>query len=205
MTSAVRTRRPSPEGRAATNAKEAAKGFARLHRAALAAGEEAEQVLRDAVRDAVSTVAGSKPGLAKALTEVANAAVKIASERLTPQQQAMQSRAELVASKAVLASAEMTERLGVTRQALSQAVAARRLFALEFRGNDYYPAFFADPEQDKRQLEEVAKALGDLPGWSKWQFFTTPKLPLHGKTPLQALKEGRLQLVLRLAQGFAES
>jgi hypothetical protein len=205
MTSAVRTRRLSPDIHAAADARKAAKGFARLHRAALAAGEGAEEVLREAVRDAVSTVAGSKPGVVKALAEVANAAVKIASERLTPRQQAMQSRAELVASKAVLPSAEMTERLGVTRQALSQAVGARRLFALEFRGSDYYPAFFADPEQDKRQLEATAKALGDLPGWSKWQFFTTPKLPLHGKTPLQALKEGKLQGVLKLAQGFAES
>lgn len=158
-----------------------------------------------AKRLATTTGADSKPGLAKALTEVPNAAVKIVNERLTPRQHAMQARAELIASQTVLPSSEMTKRLGVTRQALSQAVAARRLPALEFRGNDYYPAFFADPEQDKRQLEQVAKALGDTPGWSKWQFFTTPKLPLRGKTPLQALKEGRLQVVLRLARGLAES
>jgi hypothetical protein len=205
MTSAVRSRRPSAEPRAAAHASKAAKDFARLHRAALAAGEQAEQVLREAVRDAVSTVASRRPGIVRALADVAHEAVKIASERLTPRQQAMHTRAELIASRAVLPSAEMTARLGITRQALSQAVGTRRLFALEFRGNDYYPAFFADPEQDRRQLEEVAKALGDLPGWSKWQFFTTPKLPLHGKTPVQALKEGKLQVVLKLAQGFAES
>jgi len=143
MVSAVRSRRPSPEVQAATDAKEATRGFARLHRALLAAGEGAEQVLREAVRDAVSTVAGRKPGVSRALAEVANAAVKIANERLATQRQAMRSRAELVASKAALPSAELTKRLGVTRQALSQAVGARRLFALEFRGNDYYPAFFA--------------------------------------------------------------
>lgn len=205
MVNAVRKARSSPKVAAAPDATQVAKGFARLHRAALAAGEHAEQVLQEAVRDAVSTRVSRTPGVAKALVEIADAAARMARERLTPHQQAMQSRAHLVASKAVLPSPEMTERLGVTRQSLSQAVAARRLFTLEFRGNDYYPAFFAEPQQDKRQLEEVAKALGDLPGWSKWQFFTTPKLPLHGKTPLQALKEGKLQGVLKLAQGFAES
>ena len=28
----------------------------------------------------------------------------------------------------------------------------------------------------------------ELPGWSKWQFFTTPKASLGGRTPLDALK-----------------
>jgi hypothetical protein len=205
MSSVVRSRQVPSGSHVATDTNKAAKGFVRLHRELLAAGEGAEEVLQDAMRDAVSTVAARQPALLKALVDVANKAVKIVSAHLIRKQQAMRSRAALVESKAVLPSAEITDRLGISRQAVSQAVAANRLFALEFRGNDYYPALFADPAQDKRQVEEVAKALGDLPGWSKWQFFTTPKLPLQSKTPLQALKQGKLQAVLKLAHGLAES
>jgi hypothetical protein len=78
------------------------------------------------------------------------------------------------------------------------------MFTVEVDGDRLYPAFFADPELDRQQLETVAKELRELPGWSKWQFFTTPKASLGGRTPLDALKTGKLQEVRRAAVGFAE-
>lgn len=106
----------------------------------------------------------------------------------------------------LLGAAAMRERLGISRQALSAALRAQRLFALSGPSGDYlYPAFFADPGLDRAVLEKVCRALGGLPGGAKWEFFTTPKGSLGRKTPLQALAKGRIDAVLAAAAAFAES
>jgi hypothetical protein len=65
----------------------------------------------------------------------------------------------------LLDSAAFITRMGCTRQALSKAVLANRLFYVEDRGVRLYPAFFADTHTYQRsQLEHVSKALGTLPG-----------------------------------------
>jgi hypothetical protein len=78
------------------------------------------------------------------------------------------------------------------RQALSKALAARRVFFVEHQGARYYPSFFADPKYERRQIETVSKALGDLPGGAKLAFMTTPKASLAGRTPLEALAVGEV-------------
>ena len=118
--------------------------------------------------------------------------------------QALYAREHLVAHKEVLPSAELIAALHVTRQALSKAVLANRVFSLDVGGVQYYPAFFADSSLDKRKLERVCKTLGDLPGWEKWRFFTAPKNSLGKRTPIEALKAGMYQEVQRAAAGFAE-
>ncbi|MBK4735658.1 hypothetical protein [Noviherbaspirillum pedocola] len=106
----------------------------------------------------------------------------------------------------LLGAAAMRERLGISRQALSAALRAQRIFALLGPSGDYlYPAFFADPGLDRAVLEKVCRALGGLPGGAKWEFFTTPKGSLGRKTPLQALAKGRIDAVLAAAAAFAES
>jgi hypothetical protein len=106
----------------------------------------------------------------------------------------------------LLSAAAMRERLGVSRQALSAALRAQRMFALAGPSGEYlYPAFFADPGQDRAVLEKVCRALGGLPGGAKWEFFTTPKVSLGRKTPLQVLAKGRIDAVLAAAAAFAES
>jgi hypothetical protein len=106
----------------------------------------------------------------------------------------------------LLNSAAMRERLGVSRQALSAALRAQRIFALSGPSGDYlYPAFFADPGLDRAVLEKVCRALGTLPAGAKWEFFTTPRQSLGRKTPLQALAKGRVDAVLTAAAAFAES
>jgi hypothetical protein len=114
------------------------------------------------------------------------------------------SRKALIAKGDIVGSAQLTAALGITRQGLNKSLHARRIFALELGGEQYYPVFYADPQFDRRKLEKVSQALGDLPGWSKWQFFTTPKVSLGRITPLQALAKGSYEEVLRTAQGFAE-
>ena len=121
----------------------------------------------------------------------------------------------------LLESSHFQERAGWTRQALSKAVLAGRLFYLEVAGVRAYPAFYLDLRYNRKDVEAVTKLLGDLSGGSKWLFFTTPKgslaRPKSGsrtgtgsasrvaapRTPLQALEDGDVELVKRFAAGHA--
>lgn len=118
--------------------------------------------------------------------------------------QAAQARKALIRSNAILPSYLITKRLDMSRQALNKAIHANRLFALEFNGILYYPAFFADPTIARRALERVCKALGSINSWEKWQFFTSPTVALSNRTPLEALREGDVKAVVAAAEGFAE-
>lgn len=91
-----------------------------------------------------------------------------------------------------------------TRQALSKAAKSQRIFSLTHKAQRYFPTFFADPTYDRRHLEMVSKAMGDLPGGSKLQFFLTRKGSLGGETPLQALAAGRVAKVKDIAAAFAQ-
>jgi hypothetical protein len=120
--------------------------------------------------------------------------------------QEAQRRQDDIAAGRLLGSAEMRERLGISRQALSAAVRAQRLFVLAGPSGDFlYPAFFADGRHDRAVLEKVSRALGSLPGGAKWEFFTTPRLSLGRKTPLQALAKGQVEEVLAAAAAFADA
>jgi hypothetical protein len=123
--------------------------------------------------------------------------------RLEKQEQ--ERREQQLASKELLSSAGFRARIGFTPQALSAAVKAKRIFSLQGpSGTAVYPAFFTDKMLDRPVLERVAKALGDLPGASKYFFFTSPRISLGGKSPLQALAKGKIEEVLKAAQAFVE-
>jgi hypothetical protein len=107
---------------------------------------------------------------------------------------------------ALLFSGEICARLGITRQSLSEAVREQRMFTLESpSGKPAYPAFFADPRLDRPKLEQLSRALGDLPGPSKYGFFTTPKISLKSRSPLDFLAAGGdMQSLLKTARGHRE-
>jgi len=112
--------------------------------------------------------------------------------------------AERIANHELISSGELQSALDVKRQALSGAVKAKRLFAIVGpSGENYYPAYYADPTLDRRALERVSKALGSLPAPSKHHFFTSKSTMLQ-ETPLDALRKGREAEVLAAAAGFAE-
>lgn len=104
----------------------------------------------------------------------------------------------------LVSPAAFADGLQFTRQALSKALKARRVFYVDVQGRRHFPAFFLDPRWERRQLEDVSRALGDLPGASKLQFFLTRKASLRGVTPLEALADGQFARVRAAAQGFAE-
>ncbi len=106
-------------------------------------------------------------------------------------------------SGVLLTSSALASRLGISTQSLSKAVQSKRMFTLDGpSGRSVYPEFFADARCQRAHLERVSQALGDLPGPSKWEFFTSPRVSLHGHTPIDALANGELDLVLRAAAAF---
>ncbi|AZQ50257.1 hypothetical protein D5R55_04125 [Burkholderia cenocepacia] len=121
-----------------------------------------------------------------------------------PERQVQAERRRLVADGKLLPAAQTWAGLGMTRQALSKAVASGRIFTVDVGAAQYYPAFYLSGDIDRKTLGRVTQCLGGLPGWSKWQFFTTPKASLGNVTPLVALSRGKVDEVERAATAFAE-
>ncbi len=121
-----------------------------------------------------------------------------------PERQVQAERRMLVADGKLLPAAQTWAGLGMTRQALSKAVASGRIFTVDVGAAQYYPAFYLAGDIDRKTLGKVTQGLGGLPGWSKWQFFTTPKASLGNVTPLVALSRGKVDEVERAATAFAE-
>jgi hypothetical protein len=130
-----------------------------------------------------------------------------ATESLLPpaeREKAGQAMQRLADEGQLITPAAFTEGLQFSRQALSKALKARRVFYVDVQGRRHFPAFFLDPRYERRQLEDVCRALGELPGASKLQFFLTRKASLQGATPLEALVNGQFTRVRVAAAGFAE-
>ena len=105
----------------------------------------------------------------------------------------------------LLEEGEFRRRMGWTARKLKAEEARGRVFHLLVGQASRYPAFFAELDLGgRRRLAAVCQLLGDLPGGSKWQFFTGGKGSLAGSTPLAALRDGRLRQVKATAEGFAE-
>lgn len=106
--------------------------------------------------------------------------------------------------RSLVSATKFCEQAGLSSQGLDKALHAKRIFAVELQGKVSIPDFFLDKRYDRRQMASVCKLIGDLPGGSKLQFFTTPKGSLGGQTPLDALADRKFAAVRRTAQGFAE-
>nr|WP_315429441.1 hypothetical protein [uncultured Albidiferax sp.] len=119
---------------------------------------------------------------------------------------AVNTTSELIRQGHLVPTNEFRQLMGWgTEQTLKRALAARRLFALLVGNEFYFPRFFADASLDRKHLEAVTKQLGDLPGGAKLQFFIARKGSLNGKSVLEAVAAGQLELVLRLASAYAEA
>jgi hypothetical protein len=116
--------------------------------------------------------------------------------------QALAARRAMVKKKELLDTSAMTEALGISRQALNKAVTAKRMFSVEVDGTPYYPAFYASPDLDRRELERVTQKLDNLQGWLKLDFLTSPNSALGDIAPIEALKLGLLPAALELAKAY---
>jgi hypothetical protein len=121
-------------------------------------------------------------------------------------QQEREQRVKDIASGVLISGAQMRERLGISQQALTAALKAKRLFAIKGpSGKHFYPAFFAEEAKyGQGTLGIVCKELGDMPAGCKWDFFTSARHTLRGKNFLDALAKGKVDAVLNSARAFRE-
>ena len=104
---------------------------------------------------------------------------------------------QLLTSTAFLAAT------GLKKERLSAAVAAGRIFCIIGPDNlDYYPAFFADRSAYIRQcLRNVCLSIRNLSACAKYEFYITDSRWLRGGgTPLEAIRAGRVNEVLRVCK-----
>lgn len=120
------------------------------------------------------------------------------------QERATAAMSRRIARGELINAADLQHVLGIDGEAIASAIQEGRLFAIAGpNGDDYYPAFYADPTLDHLTLEEVSRALAALPAASKFHFFMSRFTSLES-TPLDALRKGRKAAVLAAAEGFAE-
>lgn len=116
--------------------------------------------------------------------------------------QANQGLRKLVNEGVLVGRAAFQDERTITRQALSKAQQERRLFHVEVDGEKYFPSFFVDSRYDRTKLEAVSKAMGDLPGATKLQFFLHKRGSLAGATPLEAISSGEYLKVMNAAEAL---
>ena len=108
-------------------------------------------------------------------------------------------------SEGVLSSGRVAELLNVSRQAVDKRRAANQLLALTQGRRGYsYPGFQFEDGKTLDGLEEVLKICSALDPWMQLKFFTSPQERLGDKTPIEALRSGRVNDVVRAASGYGE-
>ena len=119
----------------------------------LAVFQEMAKALAQAIKEAEALrITGVQEELAM-LPDAGNAQAENDAFMADMRSQEQVLRMQDIGAKRLLSSAEMRKRLGVTSQALSAAVRAKRMFVLAGpSGENFYPAFFANEKYDRSVL-----------------------------------------------------
>jgi hypothetical protein len=105
----------------------------------------------------------------------------------------------------VLTSERVAAVLDVSRQAVDKRRAANQLLALTQGKRGYsYPGFQFEDGKTLRGLEDVLEKLDSLDPWMQLRFFTSSHERLDQKTPIEALRKGRVEDVISAASGYGE-
>lgn len=107
-----------------------------------------------------------------------------------------------IAERELLHPDAFGRKMAWTPRRLADAVLGSQVFFIEHQGEIYFPAFFADPRNDRRHMGAITKLLQPLPSGSKMQFFLNRRGSLAGRTPLEALRDGDWAKVRDAAQAF---
>jgi hypothetical protein len=101
----------------------------------------------------------------------------------------------LVAAGELVDADTLAELLGTSTQAVQAAERDGRIFSLAVEGQRYFPCFYGDAGFDWHALEVVFRLL--IPGerWAAFSFLRRRTLSLGGATPLDALRDGKLEAV----------
>lgn len=108
-------------------------------------------------------------------------------------------------SGGTLSSEQVAEVLGISRQAVDKRRSSNQLLALTQGRRGYsYPSFQFEDGKSIAGLEDVLAQLKALDPWMQMVFFTSPNERLDGKAPIETLKLGLIEEVMRAASGYGE-
>jgi hypothetical protein len=111
----------------------------------------------------------------------------------------------LSAGGGTLISAQAAGALGITRQAVEKRRQAGRLLAVSTGRRGYlYPAWQFTPEGVLPGLEQVLSLLADHDPWMRLAFVLNANTALGGESPLETLRRGDVEPVLRAARVYGE-
>jgi hypothetical protein len=111
----------------------------------------------------------------------------------------------LRAAGGALSSQQVAEVLSLSRQAVDKRRSSNQLLALTQGRRGYsYPGFQFEEGKTLSGIEDVLKALSALDPWMQLNFFTSPTERLGGKTPVEALREGKVNDVVSIASTYGE-
>ncbi len=157
------------------------------------ASEAPAEVLADAL--AAPTDAGA---LARALTSAATAdAVRALDPFAAAIARGVEAREALVRKAGgLLSAAEVARMLGITRQAVDKRRGGGKLLAVKVGSDWRYPAAqFGPGGATPAGLEEVIAS--DSP-WGALSFLVSEDTVLEGRTPLQTLRDGGIDIIRRM-------
>jgi len=104
-----------------------------------------------------------------------------------------------------ISAGEAAMLLGVTRQSVDNRRRANKLIGLSLGRRGYaYPVWQFAQNGTLPGLTEALAVLQHFSPWMQAHFMTTGDARLGGTTPLDALREGRVDDVLRAAHAFGE-
>jgi hypothetical protein len=104
-----------------------------------------------------------------------------------------------------LTSERVAEVLAISRQAVDKRRAANQLLALTQGKRGYsYPGFQFEDGRTLKGLEDVLAKLRSLDPWMQLRFFVYPHERLDRKTPIEALRKGKVEDVVFAAGGYGE-
>ena len=108
-------------------------------------------------------------------------------------------------AEGVISSGKVAELLKLSRQAVDKRRAANQLLALTQGRRGYsYASFQFEGGKTLDGLEEVLRNLRALDPWMQLRFFTSPHERLGNKTPIEALRGGKVADVVKAASGYGE-
>jgi hypothetical protein len=104
-----------------------------------------------------------------------------------------------------LSAEQVSELLGISRQGVDRRRSQNQLIGLTQGKRGYaYPAFQFEDGKTLDGLREVLDALSGHDPWMQSIFFANDNDRLNGRTPLDALRQGKTEAVVRAAEGYGE-
>ena len=108
-------------------------------------------------------------------------------------------------SGGALSGEEVAKMLGISRQGVDKRRSQGHLIGLTQGRRGYaYPAWQFEGGRTITNLETALDAVHDHDPWMQLAFFVNPNDGLNGKSPLESLRSGKLEPVLRAAANYGE-